>query len=359
MNKNNEVEPRIQHIAIHFIEKEQNKGKVKKKDLAKDLDNPTSEGVTNFIEGFCKTRADINRSIAYASFLEELESKYRYDIRPIKDMIIEYEAGKKTDKDFLNLSIEIAERYIRCLETTRLSTGDHMIVFDYIDQNNKPMFGITLLGQEFSSYVEGHKLKTSLALNLKQMTLAAIIDLDRWLNPKEGDPANYISFICGTKDLSEYYREGFIGCEKISRSSKATSDFMTAAELLAKDKLNLTQNEWENIRDKVASHMHENKQEVIVLHLLNIMFPNPNDQAEFYKIADENNLLISASFKPNQTAMKRWEKLVYNKNGIKIEASQDRIDDGTVTYEDGRLIILDPEGAIAREYENFRRQENE
>ena len=349
----NELTPKIQHIAIHFIEKQQNENEVKKKDLAKELDDPDSEGVKNFIEAFCKARADIKRSIAYASFLAEPNSKYKYDLRLLKDMISEYEVKAKTDEDFLMLSVEIAERYIRCLESTRLSTGDHMIVFDYIDQNGKPMFGITLLGQEFSSYVESHKLKTSLALNLKQMTLAAVLDLDRWLNSSEDTASGYISFICGTKDLSEYYREGFIGCERISRSSKATSDFMEVAELLALEK-KLNKNEWENIRDKAVLHMHENSNEVHVSYLLNTMFPNPDDPEALHKITAEKHLLLSSSFNPNSTAIKRWEKLIYKKNGIKLEISQERIADGTISYDDGKLIIFDSDGAIEREYEKFR-----
>lgn len=357
--KNEGPKLKMIHLAIHIIEKEQNSEQVRK-DLASELDDPQSSGVENFLECFNNARTDVKRSIAYASFLEEIDEKYRFDIKTLQEMIEEYEDGEKNDESFLQFSINIAERYIRCLKTASLSTGNHLIVFDYIDESGKPLLALTLLNQEFGSFVHNHKLETSLALNMRQMSLAAIIDINRWKYPGAEKASNYISFICGSKDLSKYYREGFIGCEKVSRSAKATKDFMDAVEGYMKDILNADLSDLEDKRQEAIRFMYEHAQEVNTQELINILLPNPQHQEGLYIYADQNHFLLSSSFKPNKTALKKWEKLVYNKEGVKVEVSKERIEDGTVSYEKaqegsvGRLVIIDRTGRIKDEYEKFK-----
>ena len=166
----------LKHIVIHIVNKEAHQRDIVEVDMATELDNPKSEGVTNFIEKFDDARKESIRSIAYAAFLDDTPDIYRFgDVKPLKNLLQDYLRSEQSDYNFLDMSIEVCKLYVRCLKTEALSTGSHLILFDYVDESGKPLIAITLMNQEFGSFVEEHKMKKSLLLNIKHMSLAAII----------------------------------------------------------------------------------------------------------------------------------------------------------------------------------------
>lgn len=112
---------------------------------------------------------------------------------------------------------------------------------------------------------------------------------------------------------------------------------------------------WESERSMACRIMTENRDEVYTEHLLNVLLPNPTHQDQFWDFCNRNQYEISASFKPSKLIYKSWQKLMYEKNGIKIDISRDRMEDRTARYDNKKkeLIIKDNDGGIFKEWSMF------
>lgn len=345
----------IKHLIIHYVSKDQNKKEVNK-DYSNKLINVEGDDVKNFFNAFIQSTSSNRGGFAFSAFLKdpkEKETKYQ-SLPMMSDIIEKYYNGVKDDQSFLDISIEIAELYCLSLNIELLSTGGYLILFDYIDCDGNDKFAVTLMIQETGSAVEDHQLKTVMALNMKQMALAAIINRTKWANSGNANDINYIKLVCGQKELSAYYMEGFIGCCRVYKSQKATRDFMSAIdEFLSSKKIDSFS--WESHRNDACKIMMDNKDEVSTLLLLNTLLPDPTYQEEFWGYCAIHGYEISNSFKPCKSAYKSWMKLVYEKNGIKIDISRSRVNDHTAKYDktNKELVIKDFDGSIYMEWEKF------
>ena len=344
----------IKHLIIHNIFKDQNQ-----KDIIQDCSKTLLEiddDVLNFFHNFIKSTSDNRGGFAFSAFLNDKndrDEKYRR-LPMMSSFLGMYYNGEMDDKSFLDISLEIAELYYSCLSMELLSTGGYLILFDYTDEEGNDKFAVTLMVQETGSAVVNHQLKTIKALNMKQMALAAIINRTKWANSCNGSDTNYIKLVCGQKELSSYYMGGFIGCHRVSKSQKATKNFMDAIEGFFSSK-NLDAFSWESRRSDACKIMMDNKDEVNTSHLINVLLPEPILQDEFWDYCRDNEYEISSSFKPSRISYRAWMKLVYEKNGIKIDISRNRMDDHTARYDkgNGELIIMDKDGSIYEEWKKF------
>lgn len=346
---------RIKHLIIHYIFKDQNQKNVIK-DYSKVLIDVNGDDVENFFHNFIQSTSNNRGGFAFSAFLNDPKDRdQKYQSLPLMSSILEkYYSTKMDNQCFHDISIEIAELYCSSLNMELLSTGGYLILFDYVDDVGNDKFAVTLMVQEIGSAVENHQLKTIMALNMKQMALAAIVNRTKWATLSNGNEMNYVKLVCGQKELSSYYMEGFIGCHRVSKSQKATKDFISAIDGFLSSN-NFDSFSWESKRTEACNIMKNHKEEVHTLHLLNTLLPDPSLQDQFWTYCREKGFEISNSFKPSLNVYKSWMKLVYEKNGIKIDISRKRVNDHTIKYDmvNKELRILDNDGSILEEWKKF------
>lgn len=338
----------LKHIVIHYFKKEKHM-KPEPPDLALNVAPVEDDNTKTFFDNFIKIINSKTKNFTYNTFLSKDKNR-----RHVFDIIENYKSEVYTDNDFLNISHEIANLFEQCLNESSAATGGQMIIFDYITDDGTLKLAITLMNTEATSSTENHSFISAVALNMNHMALAAIINISRWTNPVEfkRNP-NIVQFIAGERDISKYYREGFIGCEFTSNSKIHTQTIMSAIEDYMVNFKKKKQQEWYSIRTKACEYMDENKNETVLKNLLNHIMENEEEQDEFIEFCNDKYEL-SSSFKPHMLILKSWKKLVYNKKGIKVEIEPERLRDGTAEYipstggHIGYLKIADSDGDIAR-----------
>ena len=343
------------HVCIHSIVKEQ-KTDFAKEDLATENAPLDDKFTIIFFDNFIKSISRNSKDFSYASF----DKKKEEDGKKISDVLSDYTKMITDDKSFFDITVQIALLFKHCLEKSFLSTGGDMVILEYITEDKKRKFAITLMNHTNISLIENHKFKASKALDMKNMALAAIINITRW-EDKEAflKNPNIIQYISGLRDLSEYYKRDFIGASNVQTSLITTRTIMEALRYYYEEGKHYKPNEWAETREKCSIYFEQNPNEVITKNLLNVIMPEELEQCRFYEI--NNDKEISASFKPHKSEIKKWKVLIYKKKGISLKVEQTAINKKLVEYvevEGERYVkINDTDGELKDSFTLFKNEE--
>ncbi len=347
---------RLQHIVVHKLFKEQNTKEVDAQ-LSEKLLDSADVSAKSFFMNFCKSLKRC-RSILYSAFIDKDPKRLE---RHIVKVSLEKYLSDISDATFLLMSKTVADRLRQCLIEERMSTGGYLIVFDYLGDRNVHTIAIAMMVNKDSSGINEKDLSfvAGKSLDVDKMALATIVNVDRWLSPDEDESPNYLSFICGLKEASNYYKDDFIGCMRISKNKQATQAVLDCVDGFFREELKSSSVEIERMHNKASNFFHGHREEVVFQNLLNEIMPDSGVQDKLFNYARQKGYAISSSFKPHKTLIKKWEKMVYDGDGIKIEISPNRIKDSTVRYdkETKMLMIKDGDGRLYKEYSVYAEEE--
>ncbi|MBK5246341.1 MAG: nucleoid-associated protein [Peptostreptococcaceae bacterium] len=335
----------VNYIVAHKLFKRQNSEEIEEKIVDELIEiAPVSElFVTNF-----KQAHSVRKGVQHGRFIDDLN---RW---PVQKFVMEY-CSETTPEKFLELSKKIGIHLRKCLKDDKRSAGGFLIVFDYTDESRGHIVAIALMADKADSGLDTNTLKftKNMTLDLQHMHVATTIMIDRLLTANID--INYLTFMTGLRGLSEIYRKNFIGCDNVQLSAKATKYAIEAIESFLISEKHFDDAAMNEARNKIVKYFDDNPQEVSLQQMQNIVIPNPDDQEEFNDYIEQQQLELSASFKPNKKSYKSWKKFYYKESGIMIDIDASKVEDKTVTYynEDHQLRIKDPTGDLYREYRKF------
>ncbi|MGD1818940.1 MAG: nucleoid-associated protein [Pleomorphochaeta sp.] len=333
---------KLKHIIVHKVAKEQGKKKETAEITFGDtVIDPNDKGAVLFVNEFYKANTR-KRGLQYGTFTEKAN---------LKKIIGNYDKNISS-ADFFSLSKIITESYKQNLVSA--ATGGYLIIFQYEDLIKGTIFAIAVLkDKETASITDSLKFTSNYTLDMDIMGLATTVLINRYLD--KTSQLNHLTFLTGLKDLSDYYKNDFIGCTNVKKSTIATRDFMNAFEGYAKEKKGLTEDQLTPKRKALIEYFDTHKDEVIVQDMLNIAFPEEKDQKEFDTYTTENNFELSSSFKPNNSVLIKWKKFSVHYKGISLEFSPKKIKDQIIKYdnESNRLYIKDDDKVFYNEYIKF------
>lgn len=337
--------PVLRYIVVHKLFKAQNSDQIDEKFANELIEN--SEAANTFVTNFRQAH-NIRAGILHGRFIED------QTVYPVQRYIRDY-AQDKTPQKFLEMSVSIGKHLRSCLRSDKRSAGGYFIVFDYNDEPKGPIVGIALMNDKVNSGIDADTLKftQAMTLDLNHMHVGTTVMIERLLSQEIG--INYLTFMSGLRTVSELYKKDFIGCDNALLSAKATKSAMEAFEGFLIEEKHFDDYAMKEFRGKITKYFDDNPQEVSFQEMQNIAIPDPNDQEEFNNYIEEQDLEVSASFKPNKNSYKSWKKLYFKGSGIIVDIEPDRVKDRTVRYNDTEqeFIIKDPTGELGREFKKF------
>lgn len=350
MPKKEEDYGRLLHVVCHKILKEQNSKDVSPK-YAEKLSQKDSSDTLDFFRSFMKERTSSRKDTSYSAFQENADG----DAAVMQRCLEVYHKSDLDDSSFMEASVKLASHFESCLLKTPQAIGGILVMFDYIKDEHHD-FVVALLNEEVSSSLKDDlTLLSGKALNIKQVAFSAIIDCTNWQKEelKKARP-NYIVLASGQRDMPDYYKTSFIGCDRVMAGEVSTNIFMESVDSFCQkqgyDKFKL-----EHVHEQIAKYCDSHRKEAFLGEMLNWIFPEISVQEEYHRHCEENDFEVSACFKPNRTALNKWKRLTYNKNGIDLKISLERINDNTARYdkESKTVVIKDKTGEIGDLFKKF------
>lgn len=345
---------KLLHVVCHKINKVQNSKEVSHK-FGDRLSQAEEPSTLNFFNSFMKERTSSNRETSYSAFIEGRDG----DAAVFQKHLLAYLEERQSNQSFMAFSKKIAEHFEACLSKVIQAIGGILFTLDY-EKDNHHCIVVTLLNEEISSSLKDDlTLLSGKALNIKQVAFSAIIDCTNWRSEDlRKERPNYITLASGQRNMPDYYKDSFLGCMKVVNGEESTKTFMKSIESFCAQK-KYSNDKIDKIYEKVANYCEVNKKEAFLPDILNHIFPETKDQEEYYKHCQENNFEVSSSFKPHRKALNRWLKFTYNKNGIDLKISRDRINDQTAFYREKEkvLVIKDSDGELWSHFKDFSRNE--
>lgn len=330
---------KLMHVVCHRITKEQN-SKDTTHVYADRLSTNDSPDTIAFFKSFMKERTSSRRDTSYSAFRCNVEG----DAAVMQKNLHCYLDSDASDSSFMSTSVKIAAHFEYCLMKTPQAIGGILVMFDY-DKNGHHYFVVSLMNEEISSSLNTDlTLLSGKALNIKQVAFSAIIDCTNWLDDEllKNRP-NYIVLASGVRDMPDYYKTSFIGCDRVVAGEANTIKFMESIDSFCIEK-GFDKTRVEQIHERIAKYCDSHKKEAVMCDMLNCIFPETADQEEYYQHCSLHDFEISASFRPSVKALNHWKRLEYNKNGINLKINMERIEDKTARYDrESKLVVIKDE----------------
>lgn len=333
----------LNHIVVHKLFKKQNDRSVDEQISNSLLD--INEQSLRFVNDFQQANTT-KRGLQMGTFIEDEK------VFPLQGFVRRY-VDSQSPQSFLEMSKNIAFLLKNCLIDEPRSTGGFLIVFDYNVEGRGQIIAIALMSDKESIGLDSElQFVLNTRLDLDKMNLATTLIVERWSS--QNSDLNYLTFISGLKDISNYYKDKFIGCSNVYRSFSITQLTMNSIESFLISK-GFDEEKLRPIRDEIVKYVDQNPDEVKLSSIKNIAMTDTNMQDEFDDYVTNNGIELSASFKPNKAAIKKWRKFFFNKNGIKLDIDQSKIKDQTVSFDKERkvLIIKDTDDELLSEFSKF------
>lgn len=341
------AETDLKYIVIHKLFKKQNEKEVDKL-VANEL-LPLEGTARRFVETFQEAN-NVKHGLQMGTFIEDKK------VYPLQSYIQSYLDDMGPDS-FLTMSVRTASLMENCLKNEPRSTGGFLIVFSYDDKEKGPIVAIAMMADKENIGIDGnlHFIRNA-TLDLEHMNLATTVIVNRWQD--KANDKNYLTFMVGLKDISNYYKDKFIGCSDVRKTSTLTRNLMDAVDGFMASR-GYDDETMRRARDLVVGYVGNNKEEISLDYVKNLVMPDPEDQRLFDSYVEEHQIELSSSFRPDMRVMNSWKQLVYSAKGIKLSIERKRISDGTVSYdtEQKALVIQDSDSALYSEFRKFQGHE--
>lgn len=255
----------------------------------------------------------------------------------------------KGENEFVNFTHQAMELYKQKIDLRSLATGGYVIFAHYFykDSGN---FLVIALNNKIGYAIDDTTLSISKRINLDfdNIDLANKVDINLWNNQEE----NYLSFIKGKKNISEYFLE-FIGCTtNISPREETTKLVNIVSDFLNSLGLNFEQKQ--EVKSRILSYCGEKlkkDEEIEIKAIANLI--NPEDPDSFYNYATDEERRLNDSFFVDNSPLKRLKTVAYRGRDFLISFSEEALIN-SITYdeEENTLTINNVPDALKQEILN-------
>lgn len=311
----------LKKIVLHHIDKEL-KGKAtlncSKKLIA------ITETVDEFVKTLIKVYASKNPS--HGSFEEDVINY------PFQSLAINY----KDAEEFLEFTIKAMD-ILKSKMEINTTTGGYVVFVHYI--HDKVDFLITAMMDKSVHYTNSDDLgiEKLLALDIEKLARANRINYNRW-QKKEG---RYLSFIKGTRDVSQYFIK-FIGATDLS-SAKENFDKLKDAVKKYSESNKISVEKQSEIREKISSYIvrcHEENRDVEIESIAAII--DAEEPTAFLGFIEDSGIEISGRIGIHT----KNDYSVFVRNSIKEKGyhlvfEKELVKSGKITREGTDIIIHD------------------
>lgn len=310
----------IKSLVLHQIIREEDQ--VPELNLSNDL-IPIEETVAEFVQKLVKSYTSKNPTLGT---FEADEDNYPFQSK-VKNYLADY--------DFLKFSHDAMNILKKEMQVPN-ATGGYVIFVHYnlrdIDNIITVMLDNSIQFAIKANSLDIEKLKT---LDIDRLARANKIDLNKWSNNEE----LYLSFIKGTREVSQYFQK-FIGTTDITSAKKNISLIDNAMKFYFRDS-SIIGDEKYKIYDDVNIYFEQQllKDEDIFLDSISSII-NPADPTKFKNYLDENEIIVSGRFRTTKRAdFKSFKKRIIKEPGYSLNFEKQLVKTGKIQRVGNSIII--------------------
>lgn len=280
--------------------------------IREDNQNPTlslssqllevNEVTTGFIQSLIKSYTSKNPT--YGTFDTDVANN------PFQMSVKNYfETG-----DFLDFSIKAMNTLKQKIDTPH-AKGGYVVFAHYIEVDN---FIVTVMLDNSDRFVvndENLQIEKLLGLDIDKVARANRINWKRWQSNEE----SYLSFIKGTRGVSNYFAKDFIGCTDFKSAKLNAKNLIEAIDRYMNDN-NFSDNEKRGARKEIKGYIDKqiNKNKLIMLASVSAHI-NPDIPDKFLGYVHKNNLPVGNFSSTRKSDFKGFERKIISGRGYKLE----------------------------------------
>jgi len=245
-----------------------------------------------------------------------------------------------TDQDFIVFAKQSTNLFKEKLRSAQASTGGYLFFLDYIINSTRYLAIIVVTDKH--GYVlspETLDMLDNISLDIEHLAMGARINCTRLT---EGEETKYLSFLRGTKGITEYFIS-FIGCKNY-QSNRESTNLVIHAFYDYCNQNNFDPAERRNLEELLYDEL-KGTQEVDLSAIARRIDPNTD---EFLTIMLEKE--ISDGFSPDKNIIKKLKRVRYRSAELSIDFSKTLLDSGRIQYNesDQCLVIRDKAGVLKK-----------
>jgi nucleoid-associated protein len=315
----NYINMEVKNIVLHHIEKELN-GKPTLKCSDKLI--TISPIVIEFIEKLIKIYGSKNPS---QGTFEDDKENYPFQIKA---------KTYQEDNDFLKFSID-AMNILKVEIDLKTTIGGYVVFVHYTQ--NKVDFVITAMMDKSAQYTNTDDLgiEKLMALDVEKLARANRLNLNKW----ENSESRYLTFIKGTREISQYFIK-FIGATDIS-SAKENFKILKDAIKLYSNTNKLSMSKQDAIREDMSSYFEKcfaEKKEVEIESVSAII--DPVEPTAFLGFIEDNGIEISGNISVhNKADFNTFTKSSLKEKGYHLVFEKELIKLGKISRDGNNIVI--------------------
>lgn len=343
----------VNHIIFHNIEKKQHNDAtliLREEEFSEEyLKDIANKFIIQFTDNFSNPRKT-NRS--FGQFIDCSETNY------VPFALKKY---KKSEIAFLKMSQNFATQFHKEINTVPLATGGFIFCIDYF-QGETHMFAIIVLDIKSGFEINAKTMDFNYAseiLELEKMNMAVRINLDKWEEEEsyikdctdeqeieELEKKNYLSFIAGKKNLTQYFYK-FICSKRAENKTKATN-FVKDSILDFHEEMYGTDDDYDEKRKTLVNFLFTSFEKsrksvtgINIKTLIESVFEDEEIQEKYFnqyseKYASEK---IPNQFIPDKRAYSKLVECRYKKKGVDLRMEKEWLDNHADFTDDNTLVI--------------------
>lgn len=249
--------------------------------------------------------------------------------------------------NFVQFTHRAARHFKEIIDREALATSGYVVFGRYRTTSD---YLIVVMLNDKAGYAIDHStldIVEAIYLDLDKIDVACFVNLHKW----RGGEETYLSFAKGKKDISQYFLE-FMGCTDRKPSRESSEKLVEALDAYLETK-DLTPDEKQEVKEKVAVHCEETMKRGDPIELRRISFVvNEDEPEEFAEFASSDEYGVSSSFDGHKNTIIRLQKISYKGKDLSINFSRHLVD-RTIHYEQetNRIIITDVPQELAQQFQ--------
>jgi nucleoid-associated protein YejK len=310
---------KLKNIVLHQIIREENQEP--KLNLSSDLltiDNTTNDFVKKL------TKSYTLKSPTYGAFDADVNNN------PFQKNVRTY----FQDKDFFTFST-LAMNTLKSSMSVPQAKGGYVVFAHYTESEKDFIVTVMLDNSERFVVNETLGIEKLLGLDIDKVARANRINWQEWQDNQE----TYLSFIKGTRGVSDYFAKKFIGCTDFTSAKQNATNLNLAVSAYMRDN-NFSYDERNHAKTRLKKYFDEQvdaKKDITVEAISACI--DSSEPTRFMNYVHENEDLKIGNFKSDRKSnFKIFETKILKGDGYKLEYSFSS-DDVVLDEENKRVII--------------------
>lgn len=290
----------IKNIILHQIIRENNQDpELNLSDKLLAINDITND----FVEKLVKSYTDKHPS--YGTFDNDIENN------PFQTNAREYFS---INNDFLGFSIKAMNTLKKEINIPQ-AKGGYVVFVHYAEKLEDFIVTVMLDNSERFVVDKNLNIEKLLGLDIDKVARACRINWQQWQNKKE----SYLSFIKGTRGVSNYFANKFIGCTDY-KSSKQNAKHLESAVNGYMNENNFNDDKKRTVRQNLKSYVDRqiNDDNDIIINSISAII-NTDNTTDFVDYIDNNSLRIGNFHSTRKNDFKGFDTKIVKGDGYTLE----------------------------------------